>query len=156
VNPYGSLEPAPRDKSAEPLYPEVGGLAVLARGLRKQCPRCGGGRVFSGWFRMARTCPTCGLLFQKEEGGFLGAMTLNYVASVAVWFVVLGVWLAMTVPEVPGTAMLVASIVLLVTVPIWFYPRSKGIWAAVEFLVLRNDPDYVPPSRHDPRARELE
>ena len=65
-------------------------------------------------------------------------------------------WLAATVPDVPVAAMLPVSVVLLVAVPLWFYPRSKGIWAAVEFLVLRADPDYRPPVHRDPRAGELE
>jgi hypothetical protein len=41
-------------------------------------------------------------------------------------------------------------------VPLWFYPRSKTIWAAVEFMVLKTDPDYRAPVRRDPRARDLE
>lgn len=154
-DPYGSLEPGPRNPDAEPLYPDAG-LAVLVRGLRKRCPRCAERRVFASWFRMQAMCPRCGLLLQKEEGGFLGAMTLNYVASTGVWLVTLGVWLAFTVPDVPVVPMLAVSAVLLVLVPLWFYPRSKTIWAAVEFLVLRSDPDYRPPVRRDPRARELE
>jgi uncharacterized protein (DUF983 family) len=155
VNPYGSLEPEPTGRP-EPLYPDVGGLAAIARGARKRCPRCGEGRIFTSWFTMAATCPRCGLLLQKEAGGFLGAMTLNYMASVGVWLVVLGIWLVATVPDVPVGAMLAVSVVLLVAVPLWFYPRSKGIWAAIEFLVLRVDPDYRPPVRRDPRAGELE
>jgi uncharacterized protein (DUF983 family) len=156
VNPYGSLEPTPREEAETSLYAGVGWLSVLFRGARKRCPRCGERGIFASWFRLVRTCPRCGLLFERETGGFLGAMTLNYVASVGVWLVVLGIWLAITVPEVPVTAMLVVSAVLLVVVPLWFYPRSKGIWAAVEFLVLRSDPDYRAPVRRDPRARDLE
>jgi hypothetical protein len=45
---------------------------------------------------------------------------------------------------------------VLVLVPLAFYPRSKTIWAAVEYLVLRSEPDYHAPVRRDPRARELE
>jgi uncharacterized protein (DUF983 family) len=156
VNPYGSLEPRPPGASGTPLYPEVGGLSVLLRGARKRCPRCAERRIFASWFRLARACPRCGLLFEKETGGFLGAMTLNYVASMGAWLLVLGIWLAVTAPEVPVTAMLVVSAVLLVVVPLWFYPRSKGIWAAVEFLVLRADPDYRAPVRRDPRTRDLD
>jgi uncharacterized protein (DUF983 family) len=156
VNPYGSLEPVPRGEPDAPLYADVGALTVLLRGARKRCPRCAERRIFASWFRLARTCPCCGLLFEKETGGFLGAMTLNYVASVGVWLVVLGIWLAVTAPDVPVTAMLVASAVLLVVVPLWFYPRSKAIWAAVEFLVLRSDPDYRAPVRRDPRTGDLE
>jgi hypothetical protein len=41
-------------------------------------------------------------------------------------------------------------------VPLWFYPRSKTLWAAIEFLVVRSDPDYRTPVRRDPRSEELE
>lgn len=108
------------------------------------------------WFQPRRDCPRCELRFTKEEGGFLGAMTLNYVVAIGLWLVVLGVGVAMTVPDVPVVLLLVLSAVVLVGVPLWFYPRSKMIWAAVEFLVLRSEPGYRPPGARDPRRRELE
>ena len=83
-------------------------------------------------------------------------MTVNFLIAVGVWVVMLGVWLAFTVPDVPVTSMLIASIGVLVVVPLWFYPRSKMLWAAVEYLVARSDPDYRPPMKRDPRARDLE
>jgi hypothetical protein len=52
--------------------------------------------------------------------------------------------------------LLVMSVVVMVLVPLWFYPRSKMIWAAVEFLVARSDPDYREPVARDPRADGLE
>lgn len=156
VNPYGSLDPEPAGHERPLLYPEVGGLATLVRGARKRCPRCAERRIFATWFRMSRTCPTCDLLFEKETGGFLGAMALNYVAAVGVWLTVLAIWLAITIPRVPVVEILIVSVVLIVGVPLWFYPRSKGIWAAIEFLALRTDPDYRPPVRRDPRTSGLE
>jgi hypothetical protein len=95
-------------------------------------------------------------VFQKEEGGFLGAMSLNYAATIAAWLAVLGIWLAATVPDVPVAAMLVVSALMLVIVPLWFYPRSKAIWAAAEFLILRAEPGYRPPVGGGPRASDLE
>ena len=83
-------------------------------------------------------------------------MTLNYGIAFTVWLVMLGVVLALTVPDVPVPTLLAASVVVLVGVPLWFYPRSKTTWAAIEFLVARSDPDYLTPVRRDPRARELE
>lgn len=135
---------------------EVGGLTVLLRGLRKRCPRCGERRIWDGWFTAKPTCPTCELRFEKEEGGFLGAMVLNYVAAFGFWLVVIVVALWLTVPVVPVAPLLVASLGILAGVPVWFYPRSKMLWAAVEFLVARSDPDYRTPVRRDPRAKELE
>jgi hypothetical protein len=83
-------------------------------------------------------------------------MTLNYLIAVAVWVGMLSVWLFLTVPDVPVVPILIASIVMLAIVPIWFYPRSKMLWAAVEYLVTRSDPDYRTPTSRDPRTRGLE
>ena len=108
------------------------------------------------YFQMRTECPRCHLRFAKEEGGFLGALTLNYLAAILVWVVLLVVVLIFTVPDVPVVPLLVMSVVVMVLVPLWFYPRSKMIWAAVEFLVARSDPDYREPVARDPRAEELE
>jgi uncharacterized protein (DUF983 family) len=49
--------------------------------LRLRCPRCQRGRVFRGLFAMNDPCPECGLIFQREEGTFLGAMYVSYVLA---------------------------------------------------------------------------
>jgi uncharacterized protein (DUF983 family) len=138
------------------LYAPVGGTLALMRGLRKRCPRCGERNTFVTYFEMRTACPRCGLRFAKEEGGFLGALTLNYIVAFAVWVVLLVVVLIFTVPDVPVAPLLAGSVVLMVLMPLWFYPRSKMIWAAVEFLVARSDPDYREPVARDPRAKDLE
>ena len=155
-NPYASLEPGTPDPEPEPLFPEVGATGALLRGFRKRCPRCGAGDTFVGWFQARVACTRCDLRFAKEEGGFLGAMTLNYVVAIGLWLLVLGVGIVLTVPDVAVVPLLWVSAVVLIGVPLWFYPRSKMIWAAVEFLVLRGTPDYRPPVARDPRRRELE
>ena len=105
---------------------------------------------------MRTECPRCHLRFAKEEGGFLGALMLNYIVAVLLWVVLLVIVLIFTVPDVPVAPLLGMSVVVMVLVPLWFYPRSKMIWAAVEFLVARSDPDYREPVARDPRAQELE
>jgi len=155
-DPYASLDPATPDPTSPPLFPEVGATMALLRGFRKRCPRCGERDTFVSWFQPRKACPRCELRFAREEGGFLGAMTLNYLVAIGLWLVVLGVGVVMTVPDVPVVPLLVVSAVVLIGVPLWFYPRSKMIWAAVEFLVLRSEPEYRPPVARDPRRRELE
>ena len=88
--------------------------------------------------------------------GFLGAMALNYAVAIGFWLVVMVIGVALTVPVVPVAPLLAMSIGVLTVVPVWFYPRSKMAWAAVEFLVARADPDYRSPVKRDPRAEELE
>ena len=41
--------------------------AVLWRGLRKRCPHCGDGSLFSGWSHLER-CSVCGLVFSRNPG----------------------------------------------------------------------------------------
>ncbi len=105
---------------------------------------------------MKTLCPRCRLRFEQEPGGFLGAMTLNYAVAFGAWTAMLVVALILTVPDVPVAPLLVSSVVILVGVPLWFYPRSKSLWASIEFLVLRSQPGYRGPVVRDPRSEELE
>ena len=78
--------PTPCDAppSALPRQRVAGWRKVWAL-LRLRCPRCGEGRMFRGAFAMNDPCPVCGLIFQREEGYFLGAMYVSYLlACVAV------------------------------------------------------------------------
>jgi uncharacterized protein (DUF983 family) len=156
-DPYAFLDPGTgADRGPRPLVPEASAPVVLLRGLRKRCPRCRDRRIFASWFRLRPTCPRCDLRFEKEDGGFLGAMVINYLVAFVVWSAVLIVTMAFTVPDIPVGPLLIMSVVVLVGHPLWFYPRSKAVWAAIEYLVARSDPDYRPPMARDPRARGLE
>lgn len=52
--------------------------------LRQRCPRCRKGRMFRGIFTMNDPCPTCGLVFEREEGYFLGSMYISYGIAAAI------------------------------------------------------------------------
>jgi uncharacterized protein (DUF983 family) len=52
--------------------------------LRQRCPRCRRGQMFRGSFAMNDPCPCCGLLFQREEGYFLGAMYMSFPITSAI------------------------------------------------------------------------
>jgi uncharacterized protein (DUF983 family) len=156
VNPYGMLDPQANERDTEPRLAEAGAARVLVRGLRKRCPRCGYRRIFDGFFRLKARCPSCDLRFEREEGGFLGAMALNYTVAIGFWLVVLVVGIALTVPVVPVAPILAMSIGVLAAVPVWFYPRSKTLWAAIEYLVARAEPGYRPPLVREPGTRRLE
>src|SRR5580765_7077136 len=58
------------------------------QGLFKQrCPRCCDGRIYERGSKMHRQCPTCGMLFDREPGYFLGAMYISYALTSAFLFV---------------------------------------------------------------------
>ena len=137
IGPYDSLDPEPSEARPERGSPSVA-RAVL-RGLVKRCPRCGSRGIFDGWFTLRVRCPRCELQFQREEGGFLGAMTINYAVAAIIWVPVLIVGFAVTSPNPPVLALTLISIAIMVVVPLLFYPNSKSIWAAVEYMVSESE-----------------
>jgi uncharacterized protein (DUF983 family) len=39
-------------------------MTALSRGFRRLCPRCGEGRMFSGYLSVPEACTACGLAFE--------------------------------------------------------------------------------------------
>jgi uncharacterized protein (DUF983 family) len=139
-NPYDSLDPRPAPARSTGKEPNAS--HAFARGLTRRCPRCGSGRLFRRWLKIRDRCPRCGLRLEREEGGFLGAMTVNYAVTTLVWLVLLVVWLVVDLPGVHLAALTVTSILVVGLFPLLFFPFSKTIWAAVDYLVYRSSPDY--------------
>lgn len=70
-------------------------------------------------------------------------MTVGYAATALAWLAMLIVWLAVDLPDVHVLALTLASIGVAIVVPLVFWPFSKSIWAAVDYLVVRSDPGYA-------------
>ena len=71
--------------------------AILLRGCRKRCPRCGRGSLFERWTRMRGRCPACDLRYLEDRGdpwAFLMVIlsVVVLIAAYALWFWFLG-WL---------------------------------------------------------------
>jgi uncharacterized protein (DUF983 family) len=122
---------------------EPDALLALARGVMRQCPRCGRGKLFRRWFNYPKTCPRCGLRFEREEGAFLGSLTINYGVTGIVFFALLIGWMVATGGQVRLVPLVLASIAVVIVVPLLFYPFAKTIWAAIDFLIYRSDPSYA-------------
>jgi uncharacterized protein (DUF983 family) len=59
----------------EPYYPPQ---SPISTGLRGRCPRCGQGKLFEGYLKVAPKCSHCGLDFSFSDSG-----------DAAAWFVML-------------------------------------------------------------------
>ena len=68
-------------------------------GLRCVCPRCGKGKLFNGYLKMAPACTACGLSYSfadPADGPAFFVMSGVSIVAVAVW----GVWVAITQPPI--------------------------------------------------------
>lgn len=78
----------------------VGEITTATGILRGLCPRCRSGRIYPssivwGLPKMHERCPKCGLLFEREEGYFLGAMYLSFpLGAVAITLLSALLWAA--------------------------------------------------------------
>lgn len=66
---------------------KVSHARIITRGLTHCCPNCGGRTLFKpgALLELNKACPSCGLKFEKDEGFFLGAMSLNYGVTCVVF-----------------------------------------------------------------------
>lgn len=143
--PYDDLEAGPAASGpSSSREPTVGVLRALGRGVLRRCPRCGSGNLFVSWLRIRERCPRCGLRLEREEGGFLGAMTINYAATALVWLAVLVTWLIVDLPDVHVAALMAVSLAVAALFPLAFFPFAKTIWCAVDHLVARTDQGRIP------------
>lgn len=111
--------------------PATRGVA-LGRGFRGACPHCGGRGIFAGFTELKPACPSCGFSFVREEGYWVGAMTV----IMAIVLIVFGVWfvggMLITWPDVPWTGLLIGGILLNGIVPFVLYGWSKTIWLGLD------------------------
>jgi uncharacterized protein (DUF983 family) len=121
---------------------------LLWRAMRLKCPHCGGGSLFTGFFRIKKRCPTCGILLERGEGDyFIGAYTLNLIAVEILLAVVLTIVVLVTWPNPPWAAVQYGGMVLSVLGAVLCYPFAKTTWLALDMA-------FRPPVRGDFIARE--
>lgn len=124
-------------------YPLPGPVRMLARGLFRRCPRCGGRRLFSNWLTMKPTCPRCGLRFEREEGFFLGAFVVNFGVMLITMAAFIAIAVAVTLPDPDPVKLALGGVAVGVVVPIFFYPMSRTFWSAIDLIMKPLEPAEV-------------
>jgi uncharacterized protein (DUF983 family) len=88
---------------------------------------------FRGLFKMGERCSRCGFRFEREQGYFVGAIYINYAATVAIampgYFVLdylAGLSLAMQLIFWGGFT---------VVFPLVFFRHSRSLWLAIVELL---------------------
>lgn len=125
---------------------KVSRLKIVAAGLTHRCPNCGGHMLFKQGtlFQLNKNCPDCGLQFERDEGFFLGSMSLNYGVTIFVFLIpVLLLYLA---GVLSGTTAAVLAGAGAIVFPIIFYRSSRSWWLMSYYFFL---PQHLPANRID-------
>jgi uncharacterized protein (DUF983 family) len=102
----------------------------MGRGLRLKCPRCGAGPLYAKPFHMFANCPHCDLKFEREQGYFVGAIYINYAATIGVavpGFFILDAWAHWTIDQ-----QLTLWVPFAVVFPLLFFHHSRALWLALD------------------------
>jgi uncharacterized protein (DUF983 family) len=90
--PPNPAEPARRGFSAEEVARfdvAIQDYGLAARRLLPsvfllRCPACGQGAIFKNALYLKDLCPVCGVRFERQEGGLIVSMVLNYFLTILI------------------------------------------------------------------------
>ncbi len=132
---------------------QVTRVQIVARGLTNRCPNCGGRTLFKPGtlFEVNRACPQCGLTIERDEGFFLGSLSLNYGVTLVCYLLPV---LVLAYNKVIGTnTAIVLAGVGAVLVPALLYRSSRSWWLMNYYFFL---PQHLPANKSGPAAGEDE
>ncbi len=126
---------------------------IFTRGITHRCPNCGAQKLFQedSFFTLNPECPDCGLKIERDEGFFLGSMSLNYgVTLVGFLLPVLLLYLA---DVLSGTVAAIIAGAGAIGFPILFYRSSRSWWLMSYYFFL---PHHLPANRGEPATGQDE
>lgn len=128
----------------QPQPMKVSKTLIVTRGLTHRCPNCGARKLFKDGtlFKLNSECPDCGLKIERDEGFFLGSMTLNYAVTILCFLLpVLLLYLGGVLSGVTAAVMAGAGALIF---PMLFYRSSRSWWLMSYYFFL---PKHLPSNR---------
>lgn len=110
-------------------------LRTLLTGFTLRCPNCGRGQLFPGrlnLFRMEKTCPNCGVRFERSDGEALGGMMVNLV--IAEILAIAGFFISETAFHPPLLTQILVWGGFNILFCVFFYRHARGVWVSIAFL----------------------
>lgn len=103
--------------------------------LRFRCPHCGQGKIFERGWQIRPKCESCGTVYDKLPGNFLGALMVSHLLT-AVTVVIAAVYYFKTdqLDGMEWKLILQAAIVTAIT-----YPPVRAAWLLVTNKIQAND-----------------
>jgi len=107
-------------------------VQIVSRGLANRCPNCGGRTLFKAGtlFELNRACANCGLKIERDEGFYLGSLSLNYGVTLICYL--LPVMLLAYFKVIGTTLAIVLAAIGAVAVPALLY-RSSRSWFLMNY-----------------------
>ncbi len=126
---------------------------ILSRGLANRCPNCGGRTLFKPGklFELDESCSACGLKYEKDEGFYLGAMSLNY--GITVFAALAPVAILWYLDILSGRAAVILAVMLSILTPLALYRSSRSWQLMLCYFFL---PQHLPANRRELRGHEDE
>jgi len=110
-----------------------GFLGAVRNGLLLRCPACRREPLFTGPFRMHPACPRCGCPLEREAGYFIGAIYINYAATVVLC---LGGFFALDWLAAPSLAVQLAVWPAAgAAFPLVFFRYARSLWLNVDHFI---------------------
>jgi uncharacterized protein (DUF983 family) len=106
---------------------------VILRSIKLLCPVCGRASIIERPFKIRDRCPSCGAIFKREEGFFVGAILANVVATeMAIVLLYL-----ISIPLFSNHDQLVLAVLFAfgIVFPLAFYHHSWSLWLGLDHLI---------------------
>lgn len=78
-------------------------------------------------------CSTCGYLFEREQGYFVGAIYVNVIATETVLVAAYLVLLSFMTPS--SEALLAPLLIIAIVFPLAFFHHSRSLWLGIDYLL---------------------
>lgn len=132
---------------------KVSRAQIVVRGLQCRCPNCGSKTLFQEGkrFRVNPECPACGMKIERDEGGYLGSLSLNYGVTLVLYL--LPVLLLYVFGILPGIVASVLAGLGAIVVPILLYRPSRSWWLMNYYFFL---PHHLPANQREVADNEDE
>ena len=81
---------------------------------------------------MHERCARCGLVFEREQGYFVGAIYVNYAATVVI--AITGFLILDAYTDLSLTTQIIVWAIWGVAFPLFFFRYSRSLWLSLEYL----------------------
>ena len=115
-------------------------LLLFGRALLLRCPNCGQRGIFQTWFRQKDRCPNCQLVFNRGEQGYIvGAYMFNIIVAELIFAGIFVAVLICTWPTPPWTLLTYGGAIVMILLPLLFYPFSRTVFLAFDLTFRPED-----------------